>query len=282
MHRWIVLVVSDAISVPKSQSASHVNVISTTKKNKNKRARSLSPTTSFVSDKKRNTSNPIAMPTTNPAALENLVFNGNFDPTVTVQLENLVLPIENKSRSDDFRSIYLTKFRPIAKVENVMASLKQFNEIIDIFDKTRCTRLVNRNRNSDKLSFVSFKLDVPVSHFEMLLDGKFWPQNVTAKEFVDRERTSSGHAIPNTQSTMKSRHHHAKQNFNYNQAGSSQINSKNINRRFRPILTNQPQIFDQSNFDQHNHQLSIRRPNNQRNIHQMFNPFSLNRTKHRN
>lgn len=85
------------------------------------------------------------------------------------------------------RSIYITPFDPSTEPSHIMSHLESNENLKHIVPNIVCTKLVKKNQ---RLSFVSFKLDVPRHHFDIVINPEIWQMNgkdeVTLKEFVDK------------------------------------------------------------------------------------------------
>lgn len=251
--------------------------------NRNKRARSLSPERSTNVDNVDILHNMSSAPVLNSSPLENLVLGANSDSTEKVSLDELVVQDKDKNAPGKLRSIYLTKFSPNAQNEDIIEHLKKFDVISDVLDKISCTRLVNRNVKSNKLTFVSFKIDVPEDNFDILMKTDFWPCGVTAKEFEHRtpqKRIKHQSPIANQHhSTQTNRNKFNRKNFNKTLSGSKnsnfQFNETQRNRHQNMASQNQTtccqqQCAPQRKFRHANH-------DRQSQPQMRFNPFSINR-----
>lgn len=70
---------------------------------------------------------------------------------------------------------------------------------------TNCIKLVSNKTKANKISFVSFKLEVPADDFEKFVDANIWPNGITVKEFVDSKPVASSFVKPKNQRP----YHHA-------------------------------------------------------------------------
>lgn len=61
-------------------------------------------------------------------------------------------------------------------------------------DQFECHKLVKKEADISKLSFVSFKISVNNEHFDMLMDPDTWPRSVSVREF--RLKTTLGDFMP--------------------------------------------------------------------------------------
>lgn len=162
---------------------------------KRKRARSLSPSSSFNFNS--NTSD-----ITQKIALR---------PSKTSQLSDLVLDrqatVNNSSKLNTTarKSIYISPFLPETEPTDIIGHLNKNASIRDIIMSTNCIKLVSNKTKANKISFVSFKLEVPANDFEKFADVNLWPNGVTVKEFVDNKPAESSFVKPKNQRP----YHHA-------------------------------------------------------------------------
>lgn len=246
---------------------------------RNKRARSVSPEKPSNEIFLRNISSEPAL---NSSPLDNLVLGANSDSTEKVSLDKLVINDNDKNVPGNLRSIYLTKFNPNAQTEDIIGHLKKFDVISDVLDKIICTRLVNRSIKSNKLTFVSFKIDVPEDKFDILMNTDFWPCGITAKEF---EHRTPMNRIKNTGPV--SNHHYNTQTNRNKFYRKNSTDSKNTNFRFNVTQRNRYQMTTSQNRPNWRQQQSTPlrnfRQSSQTNYDRQsqpqmrFNPFSLNR-----
>jgi hypothetical protein len=64
--------------------------------------------------------------------------------------------------------------------------------------KIQAFALVPREKNRDDLNFISFKLNIPESSYEALLNPEIWPKGVVVRDFVNndrRRRAPTGHFL---------------------------------------------------------------------------------------
>ena len=141
---------------------------------------------------------------------------------MTVPLADLVAkPKEKKTRepvtvkTNMMRSIYVSPFDPSTEASHIMSHLESNADLTHIISGIVCNKLARKNR---KISFVSFKLDVPRHHFDIIVDPKIWQMNgkdeLTVKEFVDKTNSSTNPFSPlqNPQKSQ-SKHRSAKKNI---------------------------------------------------------------------
>lgn len=91
-----------------------------------------------------------------------------------------------KSSLDDIKKVYVSPFLPDVSVTDIMDHLRSLKALRNIMDKIECVKLVKKNASIDKLSFVSFGINVPKRYVSFLTHASVWPAGVTAKEFVDK------------------------------------------------------------------------------------------------
>lgn len=107
--------------------------------------------------------------------LDSLVFHPNVNASGSSN--------SNQDSASSDRLIYISPFEPQTKCEHIINHLKRHSFFDKIVNKTSCSRLVPEN-TSRKLTFVSFRLQVPNDYFHIFMDPKIWPANTTIKEFV--------------------------------------------------------------------------------------------------
>lgn len=94
------------------------------------------------------------------------------------------------------RSIYITPFDPSTEPSHIMHHLESNDDLKHIVPAITCTKLASKKRY---VTFVSFKLDVPRHHYDIVVNPKIWQTNgkdeLTINEFVDK-RKSNGHGSP--------------------------------------------------------------------------------------
>lgn len=135
-------------------------------------------------------------------------------------------------RTNMTKSIYISPFKPMIEPADILNHLKSIDDLKHIVPGIECTKLVSNKKNR-RISFVSFKLDVPRHHYEMVTDPKHWQMNdgvsITIQEFVDkRALTPTGNPFAQrTQSQRQGANQRATSNVN----GNRQRNTGNPNSR---------------------------------------------------
>lgn len=84
------------------------------------------------------------------------------------------------------RSVYVSPFAPNTELSQIVDHLRNHNFTKGFADKTSCVKLVRNNQK--KLSFVSFKIDVPEQFYNVISDPALWPSEVNVKEFEQRNK----------------------------------------------------------------------------------------------
>lgn len=176
-----------------NNTKSPLSSVSATENEHKKRGRSLSPVdqATNVNVKKSRESNGQAATVADSAEVSMVVEESGATDEITPLCDLVVgvresAELSGKPIPDKTRSIYVTRFNPTATVENIMHHVKSIAVLGPVIDKILCTRLVSGNRKNGKLSFVSFKMDVPEECFDTLMSSDSWPSGVTAKEFEHR------------------------------------------------------------------------------------------------
>lgn len=108
--------------------------------------------------------------------------------TTTIPLQSKIFDVKNErgstinSKLYDTKTIYLSPFLPDTTVNDISNHIKS-HQCYNVVGDLNITKLVSDNKNTNKLSFVSFKIDVPNRYFDIMVDRSIWPSGVTAKEF---------------------------------------------------------------------------------------------------
>lgn len=106
----------------------------------------------------------------------------------------VVKPKERKSVEQNItvktnltRSIYITPFHPSCQTSNIIDHLKSNSDLEHIVPNIVCTRLAGNRKDLD---FVSFKLDVPRHHYDIVTDPAIWQfkgeDKITIEEFISK------------------------------------------------------------------------------------------------
>lgn len=83
------------------------------------------------------------------------------------------------------KSVWISKFHPDTTVDEINAHILSKTSITDT-KKFRCIKLVKKDQDMNKLSFVSFKIDVVNEHFDELMDAATWSSRHLIREHSQR------------------------------------------------------------------------------------------------
>lgn len=101
-------------------------------------------------------------------------------PVVMTTNANSITPNDDEM----LKSFYVTSFDIEQSEEDVIEYLR---ETINVENSTlKCVKLVPRNNNINKLSFVSFKLSVSEDLVSVINDPFYWPEGVEIREFQSK------------------------------------------------------------------------------------------------
>lgn len=91
-------------------------------------------------------------------------------------------------KTNMMRSLYLTPFVPATEPSDIMSHLGLNDELKHIVPNIKCTKLTKKR--STALTFVSFKLDVPRHHYDIIVNPEIWQMDgkddITIKEFINK------------------------------------------------------------------------------------------------
>lgn len=94
-----------------------------------------------------------------------------------------VQKIEPKKVNQLSKSIWLSGFHPETTNEEIGDYIIKNTTITDT-TKFKCSKLVKKDQDITKMSFISFKIDVSSDDFDTLLNPTNWPQHVKVREFI--------------------------------------------------------------------------------------------------
>lgn len=174
---------------PESPKSNVAGVSNVTARRKRPPSPGLSPQSKQIKVADKQQSQPKPIPTaeqqqqqqlTKPASLADMVAKPKAKvapgPTITVKT-NMV------------RSIYISPFVPTTESSHIMSHLESIDDLKHIIPNIVCTKLAGKNR---RLSFVSFKLDVPRHHFDIIVNPSIWQMNgkdeITIKDFIEKRK----------------------------------------------------------------------------------------------
>ena len=94
------------------------------------------------------------------------------------------------SSTNNSRSIYISGFQPKTEASDIARHLRSLKLDKRLLDELVITKLVSNGANQRELSFVSFKLQVPIQYYDVLSHPNVWPPSVTVREFVNGRQSS--------------------------------------------------------------------------------------------
>lgn len=93
-------------------------------------------------------------------------------------------------KTNMMRSIYISPFKPTTEPEDIMDILNGNADLKHIAPNIKCTKLLSKNHRAP-LTFVSFKLDVPRFHYDIVASPAVWHVDgrapISIKEFVVKD-----------------------------------------------------------------------------------------------
>lgn len=153
---------------------------------------STSALNSMVTNRKRHaTASPGSSPRSKQLKADDMPLP--LDQLIAIPLTEKVPKPSITVQTHLMRSIYISPFVPTTETSDIVNHLKSNDDLKHIIPGIVCTKLVKKNR---RVSFVSFKLDVPRHHYDIVVNPAIWPSNGTNKmtinEFIDK-RAAHGH-----------------------------------------------------------------------------------------
>lgn len=131
-----------------------------------------------------NSSSNVSVPNLN---LESKVVNSKPKPNIQSKVKNVT---SNKASAAsslfEIKNIYVSPFLPDTEVSDIANHIKSNSSLYKVVGDLKCTKLVRNNQNINKLSFVSFKIEVPKRYYGVIMDPSVWPHDVRVKDFVDK------------------------------------------------------------------------------------------------
>lgn len=95
-------------------------------------------------------------------------------------------------KTNMMRSVYISPFLPSTEPSDIIGHLELNGDLKHIIPNIKCTKLKRKNQ---RVKFVSFKLDVPRHHYDILVNPAIWQFDgkdvLTIGEFIDK-RASHG------------------------------------------------------------------------------------------
>lgn len=153
----------------------------------------------FIKDLKRQKPSPSSV--TSDVHLNDLVFNNTETPLNDYEFNKNADSTQSNDASQkrpNIKHIHVSPFCLPTNEINIVGHISTFDSIKKHLDEIACKKLVFEKANKKmkkNLTFVSFKLSVPESFFEILLKSSSWPQGVTATEFVDKSNSKQSPPI---------------------------------------------------------------------------------------
>lgn len=81
------------------------------------------------------------------------------------------------------KAIWISKFHPETTPDELENYIVENTEVKDT-SKFKCSKLVKKDADIGKMSFVSFKIDVSSDVYDILINPDIWPQDKQIREFI--------------------------------------------------------------------------------------------------
>ena len=184
---------------------------------------------------------------TSGASTDKIVSNLHELVSAPPPTESKPAPLGSTSKS---RLIYISNLQPKTEIADIIQHLKSLNLDKSLIDRIVVAKLVPPNKESNRFSFVSFKLQVPIEYYDVIAHPNVWPKGVSVREFVSRNRepiaaannlnsnfkTNRSDQRKNTRGRFKAVSH--RQNKGYqripNQNRESHRSNRSIQTNFKP------------------------------------------------
>lgn len=167
-----------------------------------------------VNTRKRNLTSP--SPGTSPNSKHQKVADVRPSPLadlIAKPKEKIALEPKIAVKTNMVRSIYISPFDRSTEPAQIMRHLQSNDDLTFIVPDIFCTKLAKKNR---RISFVSFKLDVPRHHFDTISDPAIWQTNgkneLTVKEFIEKRAERKINPFEMPSNTNKSKNNHRPSN----------------------------------------------------------------------
>lgn len=202
-----------------------------TTRNKNKRLLNQSPESSHRTKHSRVDDNVQQTQMAIETVIQNVQHVKSLADFIIVKKSAPATAPKITTKTNMIRSIYVSPFNPTSDPSVIMKHLEANENLKHIVPNIVCKRLASKNRRT---TFVSYKLDVPRHHFDIIVKPENWPMGLTIKEFIDN-RTS---------------HSSATNDYKNPFAKSTTASSTNqLPRQFNnPDYMDQPHLFNRGNF----------------------------------
>lgn len=160
-----------------------------------------------------------------------------------VQIGRPIEVCQNAQRKSNplSKSIWISKFHPTTKPKELENYIVE-NTPVTNKAEFKCIRLVKKDQDKTKLSYVSFKIEVSPESYAILINPEKWPQDKQIREFVNLSppKPSLGDFLPSkppkpntngppTQSSNETEKMDVVNDLTKRNAGTSSSNSDNNN-----------------------------------------------------
>lgn len=162
------------------------------------------------------------------------------------------------------RSLYVSPFDPSTKSTDIMDLFMENDDLKHITDSVNVISLASKRKNQ-KLTFVSFKIDVPRQYYDQISNSNVWnmdendsnSERLIVKEFIQKEKATKK-VVPNKNVTAKTSNNATKNSPKpKNTSGTvktqksrpkAQVTKRNVNKMavHRPQLDHQPKLKQQN------------------------------------
>lgn len=112
-------------------------------------------------------------------------------------------PMYKKLANPMTKSIWVSGVHPETTTEEIGEYIVNNTSVTDK-TKFKCTKLVKKDQDMSKMSFISFKIDVSPDDFDLLIDPEQWPSTVKIREFIKLSppKTTFGRFLPGSPSQI--------------------------------------------------------------------------------
>lgn len=122
--------------------------------------------------------------------------NGTKNAQIGKPLE--VRPSKQHTENPFSKSLWVSRFHPDTTVEEIASYITESTPLNDS-SKFRCTKLVKKDQEISKMSFVSFKIDVSPEDYDIIVQPEYWPANNSVREFKKIQPPKTDQWIPRSQ-----------------------------------------------------------------------------------
>lgn len=143
----------------------------------------------------------------NKRAIENLP--PPMEGTGDINIGPPTLRINPLNRKTTFeKAVWVSGLDPSVTIEEMNEFIMKNTEVKEN-DKFECHKLVKKDCDTSKLSYISFKIAVNAEHFQHLLNPQIWPKYVSVREFLQLNKPKLGD-FSNTTASSPNAQNHAK------------------------------------------------------------------------